>query len=274
MWRGDRRRAVAFAASKQRHEVARAHSPPTGRDQRADERADHLVAERTRLDLEAEHPTVERCPTSIDDPANDPARRAVRWTSAKGCEIVLADDRIRGEAKHREVELTVDVPDVATTQRVTPLADLEVIAVAAGRRRAPGVEFRRSDHCSPDDDARAAHARERAGETGDLGVDLSIDREPLLEQLPVDVDVDDLGKGMDTRVRSSGTGDLRLAADHPPDRRGDRSRNGPLPGLGGETVKTRAVVGDAEGDTDRQTNSTLAMGALSPGRGPSFKMRR
>ena len=46
-------------------------------------------------------------------------------------------------------------------------------------------------------------------------------------------------------------------------------------GLDGEAAEPAAVVGEQEppAPESRQTNSMRAMGALSPGRGPSFRIR-
>ena len=71
------------------------------------------------------------------------------------------------------------------------------------------------------------------------------------------------------------------------DRR-QRATYGPLSGLGGEAVKRAPVVGDEEHDATKRpdwgrfnpgleephTNSTRAIGALSPWRGPSLRIRR
>ena len=89
---------------------------------------------------------------------------------------------------------------------------------------------------------------------------------------------------MDPGVGATGTGQLGRLGEPcgPAERLAQRSGDGWNLGLVGEAPEGGAVVGDQEPPTlpssvggvlHPQTNSIRAIGALSPGRGPNFKMR-
>jgi hypothetical protein len=84
----------------------------------------------------------------------------------------------------------------------------------------------------------------------------------------------DLGERVHTAIGAPGAGDRNLVADDRAQPVAERPGDCPLKRLGREPVKLRAVVGDAERESDSQTNSMRAIGALSPGRGPSLRIRR
>ena len=95
---------------------------------------------------------------------------------------------------------------------------------------------------------------------------------------------------MDTGVGPPGASHFGLVAQDLLQRPAQHTRHRADVGLGGEAMETRPVVGDDElqlrlgGFTclprssarveERQTSSILAIGALSPGRGPSLRIRR
>ncbi len=114
------------------------------------------------------------------------------------------------------------------------------------------------------------------------------------------VGVDHLTGGMDTGVRAAGTGQIDRLAQGGGQGAAELAGHGALPGLGGEAPEAGSVVGDHQPQPDpfgpcsgvvrpvlvprrhragvggveqRQTNSMRAMGALSPWRGPSFRIR-
>ena len=112
-------------------------------------------------------------------------------------------------------------------------------------------------------------------------------RGPLGEDPPVQVGVDDLAQGVHTGVGAAGTGQRHLVTGHRRQRRGEQASDRALALLGGKAVERRPVVGDKEhyatkrpargrfvtGLEQPHTSSTRAIGALSPWRGPSLRMR-
>ncbi len=97
----------------------------------------------------------------------------------------------------------------------------------------------------------------------------------------------DLTEGVHPGVRPSCTGERHLVARHRAQGLGQAASDGALAGLGGKAVEAGPVVGDEEhyatkrpgrgrfgtGLEEPHTSSTRAIGALSPWRGPSLRIR-
>jgi hypothetical protein len=144
----------------------------------------------------------------------------------------------------------------------------------------------------------------------DRGPELPVDRafQAFEVDRGIEVGVDDLGVGMDSRVGSASADQLDLVAAKLRYRTSQLSADGALPWLAREPVEPGSVVGENYPDANcvirswrpfgcrvsfdwrafvrrraglsrprrldvAQTNSMRAMGAASPWRGPSFKMR-
>jgi len=101
--------------------------------------------------------------------------------------------------------------------------------------------------------------------------------------------VNDLTPGVHAAVGAAGAGDLDRMLHDPADGARQLAGDRALPGLGSEPFEPGAVVGDEHPDAnqrplrsrwptdvfaeERHTNSMRAIGALSPWRGPSLRMR-
>ena len=139
----------------------------------------------------------------------------------------------------------------------------------------PGVEVRGNHLRVAHDNLGAEHPVQAAPQA--CRVDVAVDR-----------DTDHLTPRVHAGVGAPGAAELDGAAQHAGQRLAEHPFDRAFPGLRCEAVELGAVVRDDElercapdAPLDRsvewqlaQTSSTRAMGALSPGRGPSFRMRR
>ena len=100
-----------------------------------------------------------------------------------------------------------------------------------------------------------------------------------------------LAARMHTCVGAAGDGDRRVDPEDPTEGIAQVAAHRTHPGILGEATESASVVGDLESETlvsgrrrfdaapfpgsrgIAQTSSSLAIGALSPDRGPSFRMR-
>ncbi len=220
-------------------------------------------------------------------PGSVPGTR--RQKARKSCSPSRASAPLR---MAREVQGARHLPRQGCEEGIGPGRLEHEVAVMTGRGRAPGVEaggghLRRSQH-----HGRAEHGVHRPHQALRVGVG-------------IDVDVHHLPGGVHPGVGAPRAHELDgVAGDHA-DRPGQLPTHGPLPGLGGEAPEPRPVVGDGQAEAggdggdrpaggrghvgprlravpggggeigveQRQTSSMRAMGALSPSRGPSFRMR-
>src|ERR1700730_16176338 len=75
----------------------------------ADDRTDHLLAERRRLDVEAQHPVAEVHPAGVTD-APDQGGPLDGGSPAERREVVLTVERIAGQPERPEIEWGRHVP--------------------------------------------------------------------------------------------------------------------------------------------------------------------
>ncbi len=97
--------------------------------------------------------------------------------------------------------------------------------------------------------------------------------------------MDHLAEGVDTGVGAAGAREGHRAAGHPTERSAESLGHRGLALLGRETVEARSVVGDLQSPPDglvihppgpggrAHTSSMRAIGALSPNRLPSLRIR-
>ena len=141
--RGRRAGGRPVAGSQHRGELAGLAPPRTHFDQGADDRTDHLVAERRRLDLEAEPRAAQLGPPRPQHPAHQWAGPAPHRVAERG-EIVLPEQRVAGRFHPADLQGPAHVPRRSGRERVGPLRAQQVVAVQAGEGAAPGVEARRA----------------------------------------------------------------------------------------------------------------------------------
>ena len=142
----DRRTAVISPALR----LAQAHL-----DQGADDGAHHLLAERRRLDLEAQHPVAQVHPAGVADHPHQraPATGGRRQNDEKSCSPYSGSQASR---MARQVEGPLHVPGRAGRERVRHRVVAHRVAVAAAGRRAAGVEALGGDLGRPHHDRGAA----------------------------------------------------------------------------------------------------------------------
>jgi hypothetical protein len=176
---------------------------------------------------------------------------------------VRSAEGIGGRGHRPHVERLGDVPCQAREERLGNRGVPDQIAVAARGRRASSVEV------VVDRIGRAYDDRRR-----ELPVHRT--REVPLE-VGGEVDVDDLPGRVHPRVGPARAHDGRWhgEAGRPSDGACQRACDRGEASLVGEAPEPAAVVGEQEppASDGGQTNSMRAMGALSPGRGPSFRIR-
>jgi hypothetical protein len=189
---------------------------------------------------------------------------------------VFAEEGVGRRLHGAEVELVDDVPGQPGQQGIGHRGVDHQVTVAAGDGRVAGVEAVGGHLRLPHHDGR--------GQLAVAGLDQGHRIEP---GRPVgrDVEVDHLVHGVDPGVGAAGTGQLHRGAADP----GQGGLQGPghrrLPVLGREPVEAGTVVGQGQPPPDgplRQppgvggrahTNSMRAIGALSPSRFPSLRIR-
>ena len=154
MGRSERAGDRPIPGPQDRRDIARVLLPLPDLDERADDRPHHLVAERGRLDLEPEHPVAQVVPPGRVDGAHE---AAVGHLAAERGEVVLADERIAGQAQPGQVERRRDVPGRGGQERIGHGSIQHGVAVAPVRRRVPGVEVIGRDLEGAHDDRGGAH---------------------------------------------------------------------------------------------------------------------
>ena len=216
-------------------------------------------------------------PPGVDHPPVDRVvGRGARNPAAEGPEVVLAEERV-GCRRHRpQVERVGHLPGQAGQQGVGHRGVDHQVAVATGDGRVAGVEPGRGDLRLPHDDGRGQLAVARLDHR--LGVEAGRD-------LGREVEVDHLVEGVDAGVGASGTGEGDRGAGDPAQCLAEGPGHRELALLGRETMESRPVVGDLQPPPDgavihppgsggrAHTSSMRAIGALSPRRLPSLRMR-
>ena len=240
------------------------------------------MAEGIGHDLEAQEPPLAQAahlgvvllaPGGPDHPAQDGLfGGGPGLAPAEGTEVVGAQHHVAGRSHGPQVQLVPDVPGDGGQQRIGPRPVPDQVAVGPVGGRAPGVEVGLDRGGGPDDDRGGQLAVERPGQPG------------AVEGDGRQVDVNDLAPGVDAGVGAPGASQRRWfdQAGGPAQGLPQRAGHGGHLRLVGETPEGGTVVGDQEpptlpdsagGRAHPQTNSIRAIGALSPGRGPSFKIR-
>ena len=211
--RGDLAGGLAVAGDEDAADVAGRRLAEPDVDERADDRAHHLVAERGGPDLEAQVGRVVELDQRGRQHAPDQRRLGLAVgdlrPAAERREVVLADQRVARRLHRPEGQRLRHEPRPPGEQRVRRRRVPHVVAVVAPRRREAGVEVVVGPR-------RVAHGDRRRAQLV----------EPPREVVEVDVVGQvaghDLAPGVDAGVGAPGAGQLdRLAHD-----RGDRRRPG------------------------------------------------
>ncbi|MDQ1365705.1 MAG: hypothetical protein QOE57_1747 [Acidimicrobiaceae bacterium] len=214
-----------------------AHFPQAHIDHGAYDRPHHLLAERRRFDLEAQHAVAEVGPRSSAHPSHQGA--AARRPAAERPEVVLAVQRVAGQAQRAQVEGALDVPGGGGQERVELGPVEDGVAVGAAGRGAAGVEPGGRNGGRPDDDGGTQGLVESPLQ-GD-GVDVG-----------PGVAGDDLAPGVDARVGPARADDLDSVAQVAFEGGDERAADGVDSGLYGEAVEPGPDVGDVEADPNRR----------------------
>lgn len=206
------------------------------------------MAERSRLDLEAQELWIEARPGGLEHASNEGTVRSIWRPSAEGSEVVLADDRIGRKAQDREVDRASHMPDRSTSQWIDPFTERDLVAVTARRRASARVEMSWRHNGAPHDDPVATQSCERPSKLRKLPARTQSGAEAALQSCSVEIDVDDLGLGVDPCVGATRTGKADVVTDGLRKCRGEHACDGPLTRLDREAVERRPVVRHAECD--------------------------
>ena len=202
--RGDRRGGRAVAGAEDGSDVAGADLGVARVDERAHDRAHHLVAERRGLDLEAQHPLLQVGPPG---PAHPPHQRhgsvsgtalGRRQNALKSCSPISGSHARREQL---EVERGRDVPGRRGQERVGHGPVQHRVAVGAAGGREPGVEVGRGGADLAHDDRGTAQLHQRALQR------------PAGRPWPAGR-ADDLTPGVHAAVGAPGAGQLDRVARH------------------------------------------------------------
>ena len=126
-------------------------------DERADDRAHHLPAERARRGSRSAARRRRGRATRLEHAAH--RRRSLRTLAAERREVVLADERIGGEPQRAQVERLRDPPREAVAERIGHRPVDDRVAVPPPLRGVPRVERRGDELARPHDDLGAEHRR-------------------------------------------------------------------------------------------------------------------
>jgi hypothetical protein len=212
----------------------------TDREQRADQGAHHVVAERVGDDHAHRDPVGVALPVEAAQRAN--GRRALP-TAAEGREVMLAEQQRRGLVHGRQVE-RAGVPErVVPAQRVgvgRVIAD--PVGVAPPQRREAGVEPLGGGRDRAHPDVRRERPRQPP-QRGRAVLFPDRRRQVGVGHLPASVHpgVGPPGDGQPHRLRQ---------AQHVPEDPGQLSLHGPLPGLRRPPGEAGPVVGEVEPHPD------------------------
>lgn len=158
------------------------------------------------------------------------------------------------------------MPHVPSRERVRKGDRSQPVPILPGPGAPPGVEAQGSQ-ARPNDDLWTQH---------------SIQGPLHSSRICVRRERDHLALGVDPRVGPSSHGDAWNRSENPPERILQHSLDGPRPGLASEATKVGPVVGQHEFQNGyacrysapaSSTSSICAIGAPSPLRGPSFRIR-
>ncbi len=173
------------------------------------------------------------------------SRSPARSSGVDTCHVVRGEERVgHGPVQHR-------------------------VAVRAAHGREAGVEVVRGELDVAHDDVRAAQPVDRATERREIER-LGLERR---------VEADDLTPSVHAGVGATRAGQLDRVPQDAFEGRRQRAADGDHAGVGSEAREPAAVVRDAHADPRHgrtrsgYTSSMRAMGALSPWRGPSLRMR-
>ena len=251
--RGDLAGGGPIRGGEHRRQVAGGVLAGADVDERADDRAHHLVAEGVGPDLEAQQSTVVDIPGRLG-PAGLHHRahpRALRLAlvhahaPTERAEVVLTDD-VCARGRHRvEVERTHDVPRVADEQRVRRRRVPHVVAVVPPARTEAGVEV---------------VVGPRRGTHGDVG------RTELVEPPDDAVEVGAVGQvarhhltpRVHAGIGAAGARERDRRAHHRRQRVRQHPEHRAHPGVVGEPVEVGPVVGDHQLRSHRGPSSSLA----------------
>ncbi len=251
------------------------------------------MAEGVGSDLEAQHPVAEVGPRRRPHAPHERRLGPVLQlgATAERREVVLADEGIAAQPQRGQVERLLDEPGAVGHERVGHRPVEDRVAVGAGHRREAGVEGVGHDRRRSDGDVGLEHLVERTLEGGRVGA-----RRRRVE-------ADDVAPRVHALVGAARDRELDGVAQHAPDGVGQRAADRADADVGGEPVERRAVVRDEQRHPHRgagvgwrvveveqrraleagsahaaapgrtYTSSMRAVGALSPGRVPSLRIR-
>ena len=235
---GDLAGDVAVAGAQDRRQLARRTMTEPDVDQRADDAAHHLVAERRRPDLEPQHRrVVEPRPPEVEHTTHETRRRFavghLRPPAERG-EVVLADQRVAGRLHRPEGERLGHVPRRPRLERVRRRVVPHVVAVVPAAAPRTG----RRSRGSPTPRPRTAISgpcsllirRARSARSVSSG------RSPT----------DDLAPRVHAGVGAAGAGQLDRRANDERDRRRELAEHGAHADVRREPVEVGPVVRDQE----------------------------
>jgi hypothetical protein len=174
---------------------------------------------------------------------------------------VVQTEKVSGCLVHGvDVERFGEVPDQVTLQGICERLIQDEIAVATTLGAEPGVEIRSDDCRRSHDDLWTAHSVQRARQA------VGVDRRVGLEG-------DDLASCVDACVGATSAGERNRMREDLGEGVGQAPLDGVDPLIYRKAAESRAVIGEVQPELQIQTSSRRAMGALSPGRGPSLRIR-
>ncbi len=190
------------------------------------------MAERDRLDLEAQSLAAKVRPFGAKDPPDKRRRVATHRVTERG-KVVLAEQDIACHLHGAEVEASPQVPRRSGIERVGPLRAQQVVAVNPRERGASGIEAFRCPCCFAHDDRRGEHLVDGPLKARQVGA-------------RVDVEGHHLAPSVHAGVGAAGACECDRVAQDPLEGRAEGAGYRIGAGLKCEPVVRRTEVGDEQ----------------------------